>query len=847
MTVARPSHSSAPQKRELSVLRLLPTAPVRRGVSLFVAVAYLGVGPFQMAARADVRSFVGAAESEADAAADAPETVAERNESQTGIFTSAIWQFRQSVDLPLNPLTEDFEESGLSSEGDYAIQAAAVVSAPRFSVEDVAEMGSLLTAENTASPLALSLTEHVHGEGASDAPLDWGEPEGDLVPEDAADPVENRIVADVPTEVLMASRDRFRELVLEMPGFDLGQIDQSFAGSLGEPTQSRMSRLDVQGPHAGLSVVQGGSLNGQKTYTVVSGQIVEVNPESYPTGAWPAEAESDQDYGAAAFVAGEVIGPEGVLAQRGHPGSQQVSLAKPESRTCVQSSFVFRPQSFDEFLASSTGSAGCAVPAARDTQALAQADVFSPSAFVGEKGYLPGHADFMGHEDATARTGAYVRGRVALPSGLDARSVLVRVAGSSLQVRPDAAGFFELGPFALGTSFELLLFDEDGRLNRRLVPVFVSRQMREPEIQMFRSQEIAQLVRSFRAEHRATDAGFCGEISSADRSLPAVTLADDVGRTQRLWYFSDRGFPAPDLQSLSSSRRICAFGLKGGLYRLSVNGAENRAVFEIHTRPSTFENGMHFDAGARQYVRTVALGLVDSQLSRAALDSGSSQAVSLTQALQNLWLSGQDDPVWAPVVDFLLRSTPAYAPVRVDEQGGTRFVPTGEELVKLFEPESRSFELIGREEVLSARSERRELAHHLLPEDTAQDLRLLLPGQPEESSFLVFGDIDTALLPASMTAMGNADGVKGDRAADAGMVSGDQSRFFDVSVRDVWTGERVASAVFFSNPSDRILRFAIPGLVNGSYLLHIRNPRGQLAWSSVIRAALGETQIVSNR
>ena len=756
----------------------------------------------------------------ADLALDAPDS--EPVLSQTRIFRDIV-RFSEWIELTASPV----EESGESSGEEAAAQDTVLV-VDEFGYELSQEIPSQLPGPAPVSKPKESVAEHATGpqhpdqnmQPRSEATIISGFV--DETPEDRPDE-EVYLGDDLQSGDLEWSRQKFREMV-ESSETSLANLDPRFLGGLSDTQILSVDELRLRDNAMQSSAVIAQEspqvakrFDPSKTYTVVNGKIVEVQQTDGITEG-PKSAAAPAPVGAARSVTAPLVASQNPV--------------QPE------------PSAAPRVAPSAAGQVGQPL---LDSALLDQ----SPTAV-----YLTDRQDSAVQSGATMRAlepgndtaqGAFVRGRVEVPSGISTRSVIVRIAGTAVETYLDSDGFFELGPLSLGSSVNLLIFDLDSRLNRRIIPVFVGLKAPEKQIRLIRSSDALDLARSFGAQLPLNRSGFCGTVSgssigsgietefddqsnesndssSANRGTE-VFLVDPAGQRQPLHFYGPSGLPG-DSAALTRDGRLCAFDLGEGVHRLFVKTKNIRRAFSISLRNSEFENNLRFDLLPKSYVKVKAFTLVDQELFGEMVSRSSDQAeltpIQFNSPRQDLWVSGQTKAVWAPVSDYDIVTDPAYAAVAVFDDSEKRYVPTAEDLVEVSEGDSRSTALIGADVISRLSDGKVPLSLHVLGRDTVEEIRSYFDIPAGSSDFLVFGELDTAQFLRS-------EGP------------------FQVVMTDIWNALPVGTIRLMSSAQDRILRFAGGNLDSGVFQIGVYNSQGRLVWSSIVRAEKGTHQVISNR
>lgn len=605
------------------------------------------------------------------------------------------------------------------------------------------------------------------------------------------------------------SRQRFRELVGSSDA-SLAQLDPRYLGGLSGTPGLSIEALRMQDSVSSNGLVAqeplppGNRFDPKKTYTVVNGKIVEVSE----TANIVANQERQNSIAHSPAIAAQNVQQQ--------PPVQPAPASSP-----------LAPQVGQALL---------------DPASLAN----SPSSV-----YLTDRQESLPQSGATMRSleagkdaaqGAFVRGRVEVPQGIQTSSVIVRVAGTAVETYLDNDGFFELGPFSLGSSLNLLVFDLDSRLNRRIVPMFVGVKSTEKQIRLIRSSDVLELARSFGVQPPLNRSGFCGTVFGSDggpdfdhqgnatngsafANAPEVVLVDPAGQRLPLHFYGPSGLPSAST-ALTRDGRLCAFDLGEGVYRLFVKGQSLRRSFSISLRNSEFENNLRFDLLPKAYPVIKAFTPVDQGLFGEMVSKSSDPAeltsIPFNSPRQDLWVSGQDKAVWAPVSEYDLVTDAAYAAVTVFDDSERRYVPTAEDLVEIRERDSQSTVLVGADAISALESSKLPLSFHVLSRDTVEGIRNQLDIPEGSSDFLVFGELDTARFLRS-------EGP------------------FQILMTDIWSAQPIGTVRMMSTANDRILRFAGGNLDSGVFQIGVYNTQGRLIWSSIVRAEKGTHQVISNR
>ncbi len=199
-----------------------------------------------------------------------------------------------------------------------------------------------------------------------------------------------------------------------------------------------------------------------------------------------------------------------------------------------------------------------------------------------------------------------LQGRVLIPEGHDAQWIHLRIAGTSYEVKADEEGYFTFKGLPLNSQFEILVWDEENRLNRRLIPVdttnneFINISLQPVEV-------FNALGHIYGEEQMHSLGGLCGRVqASEDTSIEGaqVYLKTASGTVLRAYYFSDRHFPDPMLDMTSTDPRFCIFNIPeeiGDILIQLKDGLEQS--FPIHTKPSVFEHALNFYLDGKEEIK----------------------------------------------------------------------------------------------------------------------------------------------------------------------------------------------------------------------------------------------------
>lgn len=646
-------------------------------------------------------------------------------------------------------------------------------------------------------------------------------------------------IHDVPYETLVAARNRFRSMLGSGALGHFG-VDERYVGSLLSPF-SPNDPIVPNAPGAGISVVahkgllddtdvDPASYDSEKVYTVVDGRIVEVSqvdPEPLP-------------------VLKPVRPPEGFVIEVVEDGATKratsegiVNVAMGESTSgAVSSSQVFQAPPSEDVNASLVSLAGVASQRRFEIPAeLRATDGLSLTTSASSNDVAPVRY-------------ATVRGRVTVPRGVQASNVVLRIAGTGWQIQPEADGLFEFRDMPLGSRFEIIAWDVDGRLARRMVPVTVAAGS-VVDIELQKTSFVDDLSGAFGVKQAIDASGFCADLLASNRDLligARVTISA-AREWQGPFYFTDRRLPDARLVESTRSGKFCVFNAQSDILDVNVrlmNGT--RRTFTVHLKPSTFETGLAFDMTTSVYRPAMPLELVDSF---AAFDStANAQKMRFGMLSTRRWLSGQESAAWSRVFGLRLSTDAAYAHQAFEEanESGPVYFPLGQEWQEIHvrrdeEGAPSSFSLVSREELLTTRiraqmeatkqapaaySDAREaFVVRAMDPDTLDDVRLAIPSfDADPAKGVVFLSLDLAGLEVDY-------------------------RDVRLSLRDTWTGQSIAPFHFLPQPPGvkqaRTLRGFFTDIPAGQFTLVVSDSQGALKWIDVVRSRAGALQLISTR
>jgi len=635
-----------------------------------------------------------------------------------------------------------------------------------------------------------------------------------------------RFPSDVPrSEILRVSR-AFHGMVQETMRESGEVLSQRFVGSLAQTdgvTGEKLADLEttlfdeVTESEDAYSIgqdvdteIETSGLDPFKTYTVVNGRVHAIVPKQSARGLTATAPQSESMPAAAAVVRSEQV----VVAQSGSAPKVMNRDALPESldqSNALNKAFELPPEQVNQELNKLTPPAKVA---ALDS---------SPS-------------------DSNRVT---VRGRVVVPAGFAQDRTVLRMAGTAFQVQTDAAGLFELRDVPQYTRFELLVWNLDGGLTRRLVPVVASGREKSIEVTLQKTSDVDNLATSFSLIQQMNKGGFCARV---ENETPAALAGGQVfvtaGRKNlQAHFFSQNGLPNQTLTELSEDGRFCVFNVEDSVVDLKillVNGT--RRGFAVHVEPSTFEHDLIFDVSESMYRKVSLLEPLDNQ----QILQLSAQGVQPEFGDKRLkdWIFGNDVPVWTSVTRFIMQTDPAYALVRPTLED-VQYFPGGQELVEVRlapdmpgAPWSRV--LLSRDQLMTDQM-MKQIENQKLRVYQDRAKSLMLPAVDAE----VWSDIVAQYPDVSDISDRNFGGLY---ISISSLALGYSQEDLVVSVRDTWSGQDACKVVSLNNAKDikssRYLR-TVCAAAPGQYALIVESREGALLWSDIARVRAGDVQTLT--
>jgi len=675
-------------------------------------------------------------------------------------------------------------------------------------------------------------------------------------------------INDVPYEILQSARNNFRSLIGDAPGRIAAE--ERYVGSLLSPLAPRaplfpgegsgaisLAALPVDSRHVLDTDDDPATLDSDKVYTVVDGHIVEVAQIDAPLLPERAPVRPPEGFFISVEEDGEkrTVTSDGTQTVAATPASAAPASAAPASAESASET----PSTAAPTLAAlaqqqaalALSKPALATPAKAPSMSLADTashrfeiptDVLAKDSFLfdptGGQSAAPG-------ETVEQAQLVSVRGRVRVPQGVKPESIVLQIAGTQLQIHPSADGAFEFREMPLGARFEIVAWDMNNILSRRIVPVSADG-AGDVRLTLERNAYVDDLSAAFGVRQALTQSGFCATLQARNKDLlvGARVTVKSSQEWQGPFYYNENRLPDPTLTEPSRDGRFCVFNVRAELVDINVqllNGT--RRAFTVHMRASTFETDLAFDMGATNYRPVMPLELVDAA---EAFDSNSTQdELRYASVASRRWLAGEDGATWARVYGLRLRTDAAYGSVLFErkDDAGTQYFPLGQEL----------------QEVRFSRDE----------EGAAESFTLLSRGAIEGTNEEAAPSLEAAVGRKSpivvpvMDADALEDMARGPKGFDANPRLGSAFvslnlaalgvDYSDVrlSLRDTWTGQSIAPFHFVPLAAgvkqSRQVRGFFTDIPEGQYTLLVTDSKGALKWLDVVRSRAGSLQVVSVR
>ena len=220
------------------------------------------------------------------------------------------------------------------------------------------------------------------------------------------------------------------------------------------------------------------------------------------------------------------------------------------------------------------------------------------------------------HDEKTTLKYGTIHGQLYIPQGIDPASIVVQVGAirdfnqtsEDFYTTPDANGRFSFdNTFSVGSSLNLVIWDRNGQLNKRVFPVYVSKIPGTYHIYLQKSSYTAALSSSYGSTQDFTKSGVCGHMSGLTKEEiigAHVTVSDMSGKNNYpANYFDKNGYPNIAQRSLAKNGSFCVFNIDNNdnsfqyyVHLQLQNGGYK--TFSVYLPPYTFADNIEFDARA---------------------------------------------------------------------------------------------------------------------------------------------------------------------------------------------------------------------------------------------------------
>lgn len=426
---------------------------------------------------------------------------------------------------------------------------------------------------------------------------------------------------------------------------------------------------------------------------------------------------------------------------------------------------------------------------------------------------------------ASATQGS-LEGRVIVPSDVDPSSVVIQTLGmpqnTPLQTSPDAQGYFHFDHiFPVGSSVTLMAWDPNGVLNRQMFFAYVSPNGGTYHLYLEKNSFVQSLSQSFGLQQNLVSSGVCGQVTGlSEQEIQGsyVTLQENNTTNEyQASYFNESNLPAREQNFLAALGYFCFFNVPNTTnafdYTLSVH-LKNSLVrsFHLSLPPYTFANNLIFDVQTALYRPAKMFSWKSDDATGWDLVPKGSLATSQDYAQVKI-SSDQNDLIYFPVGEEFLTMTyglnsqsadrffvlqprsslfnrDILASIKQYEPGQTYVDPLNPVVVKILDPKS------------------------LAQQDLNQSY-----GQNQGALFLNFDFSDFNV-------------TKNNLVIQLNQLSGESISNF-VEQQNVNENNKQISGFFHNLPA-------------GSYQLVIKDERGQLLWTSIVRSMPNKIQVLSN-
>ena len=230
--------------------------------------------------------------------------------------------------------------------------------------------------------------------------------------------------------------------------------------------------------------------------------------------------------------------------------------------------------------------------------------------------------------------------------------------------------------FTLGSSLNLIFWDRNGILNKRALPVSVSKSANFYSVFLEKSLVTTNLAYAFGLNQDMTKAGLCGKIVGL---TDVEILGSEVSLTEnntnnvfQSYYFDENYLPNLNQNYLSGNGEFCFFNVNSttnsSLYtlRMKMNDGSFKSFF-VYLPPYTFSTSINFDAKSALFKQV--------------------QMYSWQYEKSKYYdLSYKDDYInWHFTNGVYFTTTPDYSPILYDKktQNNGMYFPLGDEFLNI--------------------------------------------------------------------------------------------------------------------------------------------------------------------
>lgn len=278
-----------------------------------------------------------------------------------------------------------------------------------------------------------------------------------------------------------------------------------------------------------------------------------------------------------------------------------------------------------------------------------------------------------------------IEGNIIVPDGIDPSSVVIQVGAvnkfnltsEDFYTTADKSGHFIFeNTFPVGSSLNLVFWDKLGLLNKRTLPVYVSKYSGTYSVYLEKTSVTTDIALAFGDAQDYTKAGLCGKITGLTGAQIAgseVFLQENsTGSIYTAKYFNELNLPSLSQNYLSENGNFCFFNVVSSdnsyLYSLGLKLNDGSfKTFFVYLPSYTFNSFMEFDAQSAVF-RPV-------------------QFYSWNHTSNNLYnISGNSETIdWHPIYDINFSTSYDFASTNYNKnsQNDTIYFPLGDEFLNI--------------------------------------------------------------------------------------------------------------------------------------------------------------------